>query len=404
MRTVDRAGSVRVPVPISLLTVYAVANLVVGIGLVFTQPSRADDVWIVYDWCRTWLLKGQQLYADPATNTDYPPNAIVMFVPLALVPRQWVVPAWAAVTLLMTPMFAYLVVRSMAPRIRLSAALVPMLLFLCWGGVRTFLEFSRLSLTLGFLAVLVADSRPAASGVLLGLALAKPQIAGPLVLWALVTKRVRVVAVATVVVAAGFAVYCLRADANPITVLNGYGRILQSLYSGTEDFIGRTSLRIWWLELAGDSKLGDPLWGFGAVLLLLVPFSMAMRHADGSDGRSAAALSLFCLWSLLTLYHIGNNLILMAPAFVFLLMVDDPASARWRMWVVFAIQAAMMLDVPVHLESWVPDRGLAFMLVRDVDRIVVLLTFVVVTVLWRRLITDSPDNPKRRETAPLPEG
>ena len=46
---------------------------------------------------------------------------------------------------------------------------------------------------------------------------------------------------------------------------------------------------------------------------------------------------------------------------------------------------AQVWHIPVHLASWVPDHGLAFIVVRDVDRIVVLLTFIGVAVLWRRL-------------------
>jgi hypothetical protein len=343
-------------------------------------------VRIIYDWCRAWLLHGQQLYAGADARTDYPPNAIVLFAPLALVPRQWVVPAWAAVTLILTPLYAYLVVRSTSPRIRV-AAVVPMLLFFCWGGVRTFLEFSRLSVTLGFLAVLAADSRPVASGVCLGLALAKPHIAGPIMLWVLVTRRTRVAAVAILVVVAGFVVYCLRADVGPIAVLNGYGRILLSLYSVADaGLVGRTSLLPWWRALGGDSTLGNVLWGVGAGLLLLVPCVMAMRATDKAQARGSAVLALFCLWSLLTIYHIGNNLVvLMLPSFVFLLAVDDPATARWRLCAVVVIQAAMMLDIPVHLAPWVPDHGPAFIFVRDFDRMVVLLTFALVAAVCHRL-------------------
>ncbi len=44
----------------------------------------------------------------------------------------------------------------------------------------------------------------------------------------------------------------------------------------------------------------------------------------------------------------------------------------------------MMLDIPVHLASRVPEHGPLFLLVRDFDRVVVLVTFVSVALLWRR--------------------
>jgi hypothetical protein len=301
------------------------------------------------------------------------------------VPKAWLVPVWAAITLAVSPLLACLVVRSICPRARPAVALVPALLFLSWGGVRTLLEFSRVSMTLAFLAIVYADARPVASGVSLGLALAKPHLAGPVMLWALFTRRRRLAASAATVVAAGFAAYCLRAHVNPCDVVKGYASILLSFYSGTEALVGRTSLRPWWMALAGHQALGETLWGCGALLLLIVPCAIAMRDRQLSAERAAAAPALFCLWSLLTIYHIGNNLILLLPAFAFLLLVDDPASFRWRVGVASAIQIAMMLDVPVHLAPRVPDRGALFLLVRDFDRVVVLVTFVAVALLWRRL-------------------
>jgi hypothetical protein len=340
---------------------------------------------MIYDWCHGWLLYGQELYVDPHATTDYPPNAIVTFAPLVWVPMSWLVPLWGAVTLSMSPLLAYLVVRSICPRSRPATALVPTLLFLCWGGVRTLLEFSRLSMTLGVLAIVNADVRPVASGVSLGLALAKPHIAGPMMLWALFTRRARVATAAIAVVTAGFTVYCVRAHVSPVDVVVGYARILLSFYAGADRLVGRTSVRPWWLALAGDQALGDILWSLGSVLLLIVPCRIAMRGRNVADVRAGAGPALLCLWSLLTIYHIGNNLILLLPAFAFLLLVDDPATAWWRRGVASAIQIAMMFDIPVHLASWVPDRGPLFLVVRDFDRVVVLVTFVSVTFQWRRM-------------------
>src|SRR6185295_19910064 len=143
---------------------------------------------------------------------------------------------------------------SICPRARPAAVLVPTLLFLCWGGVRTLLEFSRLSMALAFLASIHADGR-VASGVSLGLALAKPHIAGPMMLWAIFARRTRLVAAAVTVVAVLFALYCARAHVGPVDVVDGYARILLSFYAGTEALVGRTSLRPWWTAFAGDDML-----------------------------------------------------------------------------------------------------------------------------------------------------
>ena len=374
---------------VTVLAIYAATNLGVGVGLALTQPSRADDLWIIYDWCRAWLLHGTQLYADLDAMTDYPPNAIAMLGPIAIVPKSWLVPGLAALTLAMTPVLAYGVIKSTYPRVRLAAMLVPMLLFFSWGGVRTLLEFSRLCLALAFVAVLLADEHPATAGVLLGLALVKPHIAGPVMLWAAFTRRGRLLGVSVLVVMAGVLVYCVRAHAGPVDVLTGYLRTLQSLFAGADGMMGRTSLRPWAHALGGDGALGDVVWSAVAGLLLIVPCWFAIDDARGSGRRADASLALFCLWSLLAVYHVGNNLTLMLPAFVFLALADDPGSTPWRICVVMTIQIVFMLDIPVHVYPRIANSSLAF-LARDADRVVVLLAFVSVVLLRRRLRALAP--------------
>ena len=106
---------------------------------------------------------------------DYPPNAIVWLSPLALISGAAAVYLWAAVTLLATPAFAWIVVNVVAPRARMMDAAVSGLLFMAWGGVRMLLQFTRLSILLAFSAVWWADSRPLLSGLLLGIALINPR-------------------------------------------------------------------------------------------------------------------------------------------------------------------------------------------------------------------------------------
>jgi len=355
------------------VAVYAAANLGLGMGLALARPSTSTDLRLVADWCRSWLLEGRYLYH---AVTDYPPNGIVTFAPVALIPEDLLVPAWAAFTLLLTPALAYAVIRSTAPGIPRSVTTTVSLLFLCWGGTRTVLEFSRLCMALAFTAVLLAESRPVSSGLCLGFALAKPQIAGPILLWALVTRRARMVQVAALVVAAGIAVYCVRARASPIGVLVDWGRILQALYYGPDTFMGRTSLRPLWHVIAGPVT-GDTLWLFGAGLLLVVPCAMTIRHGRELSPTGAASLrALFCLWSLMTIFHLGNNMaVLMLPAFTILLATNDPETQRSRFAVAGLIQFAMVFDIPVHYDLFVSSQRFVSGLARHFDRLVVVTTF-----------------------------
>lgn len=188
--TIGAEGSLR-PAPRAVLRIVAICagiNLMLAVTLL-TEPGRAADLHLIYGWCSRWLWLGEALYSSH--TTDYPPNAIVMYSPIALIPHGVLVPVWAAVTVTLTPRFAYLAVRVAVPRATPAMAIFPALLMFGWGGARMLLQFTRLSLTLAYTAVLVADRWPMAAGVLLGIALSKPQIAGPIALWMLFTRRWR---------------------------------------------------------------------------------------------------------------------------------------------------------------------------------------------------------------------
>jgi hypothetical protein len=304
----------------------------------------------------------------------------VALSPLAMLPRWWVVPLWTSMTFAVTPVYAFLVVKVMSPRARGAAVAVSVLLFMCWGGTRTFLEFSRLSIALAAGAAVLADTQPTAAGVLLGLALVKPHIAGPFALWALATRRLQVLTTAAAVVIAGWALYCLHARTDPVIVMTQYAGILSSLFAGPEAMFGLTSLQPWWLAVGGA---GVAVWLGVAMLLLAIPFALAMP-ANRSSERSHAALALFCLWSLLTLYNISSNVVvLVLPAFVWLLCVDSVGTTPW-VAVVGLIQAAMMLDIPVHLRTFVGEVGPLATLVSSVDRVVVLIAFAAIVAFTLR--------------------
>lgn len=376
----------------SALWVAAGINLGVGLARALGEPARGSDLWTMYGWCRAWLLNGVRLYSAADAATDYPPGAIVTLAPMALVPEGWLVPAWTILTLALTPLFAYLVMRAIHARITWSEALVPMLLFLCWGGARTFLEFSRLSLTLAFASVVLARSRPAASGICLGLALGKPQIAGPVALWMIATRRLYVTAIAAVVVVAGVIVYCVRAHANPLAELEAYRHIISTMYGGADGLMGWTSLREWAHALTPTPARGDTLWLTTAGVLLIVAVRMAAVGAGSRSNKGErAALAALCVWSLLTFYHIGNNFILMLPAFAFLWFVHDPPTRLLRLWLVGLIEVAMIADVPlsyvVKVQPWAA-------LVDNLDRFVVLTTFVVVVALWQRQVAPRAESRK----------
>jgi hypothetical protein len=365
--------------------VAACVNLVAGVTLALRDPGRASDLRVVHDWCRAWLLGGQSLYTGPEASTDYPPNAIVMLSPLALLPRHWLVPLWTAAAVALTPVLPWLVLRC-AKRGDRSALAVPMLLFLCWAATRTLLQFSLLSMILSCVALLIVDAHWLAAGVALGLGLMKPHIAGPIALWMLVTGRLRPLIAAAFVIVAGWALYDARIGEHPFTTVAGYWHVLGSEYAGPLGMVGHTSIRGWTQIVTADTRTADALWLVLSALLLIGVCGLARRDRSRAlDAGGLAVPGLFCLWSLLVIYHNGNNMILMLPAFTFLWFLDvgRPSPSHWVPIVM--LQAVLMFDVPVRLDAAAPAHGWGRIAVDHFDRVVVLATFTYVSATWSRL-------------------
>ena len=376
-------------VGLTLLAVAACINVAAGVTLAWRDPRRASDLWTMYDWCHAWLVGGHSLYAGADATTDYPPHAIVLLSPLALVPRGWVVPIWMVAAVALTPVLPWLVVRSGSRRDRRPFALAaPVLLYLCWAAPRTLLQFSLLSMTLACVALVIADSHRVPAGVALGVALFKPHIAGPIAIWMLVTARFRPLVTAAAVVSLGVAVYDVRIGESPITTADGWLKVIGSTYAGSDGLVGNTSLRAWALIVAGDHGVADTLWIAAALLLLAGLCGLAMRDRSRAlDEGGLAVPAMFCLWSLLVMYHNVNNMILMLPAFAFLWFREDRHASVPRWIPILLLQAALAFDVPVRLNRVAAGLGWGRIAIEQFDRVVVLATLAWVAIAWCRLTT-----------------
>ena len=99
---------------------------------------------------RMGIWRPAALHRDAAT--DYPPNAIVLLSPIALLPTAWVVPVWTLFSLALAPLLPYLgaALRNVRhpPCDRDPDPAVS-----CWTSARTLLQFSVLSMTLAALSL-----------------------------------------------------------------------------------------------------------------------------------------------------------------------------------------------------------------------------------------------------------
>jgi hypothetical protein len=369
---------------IVVMAAAACLNMAIGVALAWRDPARASDLSMMYDWSRGWIVGGERRFTILHDPVDYPPHALVVLSPLGLLPRALIVPVWIAVGLALAAALPYLAARCAVPRSRI--VLLPLLCFWCWTSTRTLLQFTALSLTLAFASVLTADTRWVLSGILLGVALFKPHIGGPFALWALVSGRIRVVAVAAAVAVAGTVAYAARVGDNPIDTLRGYWPWLVEAYSGATGLTGRTSIRGLVTTAISDPRIADATWIGASACLLAVALWLAWRDRQRPLQNGGLAIAaLFCLWSLAAIYHNTNNLIVMLPAFMFL-WFDGGTGVRPRRWLqIVCLQAALMLDVPTRLGGIVPRGTFAAFLVDHFDRLLVLACFVDVAVAWSQI-------------------
>ena len=363
----------------------AVLNMSAGVALA-THPNRWADLQTIRLWTRQWLFTGKDLYAPASSGTDYPPHAIVALSPLGLLPQSLAVPTWAMLNVALAALAGYLAARFVRPRVSFGDALYLTLLFLSWSGTKTLLQFSLLTLVFGLAAVVLAEKRPAWSGVCLGLSLMKPQIALPFLLWTIFRRQWTSAAIAFLVIAAGTALFCLRASTNPLSVAVRYAQILQLYFNGEIAMQGIAQLR----PLFGHIGDGAAIELMTAAILLPLFAGICVEgfHQTNSPSRVMyLAPGLAGIWSLLTFYHLTYGFVVLLPIAAVLLLGEDDVPLHERRLVFWTLQLAFMIDMPGAWRrfgaSWsqVPMLDDLF---ANFDRFVMLFLFAAVAaVYWR---------------------
>jgi hypothetical protein len=368
----------------------AALNLSAGV-MVSSWSDRQADLDSMRRWGRGWLVEGTDIYQAVGEAPDYPPHAIVFLSPVGLLAAKTAVPAWAAFNLALAVLSVYLTVCTVSSHPRPGGTMasasvaLPMLMFLCWGGFRTLLQFRLLTLTCGLASIVLAGRRPVWGGLSLGFALMKPQVAAPFVLWALFTRRWRSLAVAALVVIAGFLLYCVRAAAHPLDVVASYLAILRFLYTG--DGVGLSGLaqvRPLVALAVSNPAMVDAV--AGGIALVLLAGICALGFAEGRRRSSMmySAPALAGIWSLLTFYHLTYGFILLLPAAALLLWAEEPGSLALRRRTFWLLQAALMFDVPGLWRRFGPalsaPAALGAVLVQS-DRVLAIALFVSMTAL-----------------------
>ena len=367
----------------------AALNLSAGV-VISLQPQRLTDLESIQNWGRRWLVGGQQIYRPHDSFVDYPPNAIVLLSPLGLLSPEMAAAIWLMVNVAMVLLVAYLAARFFRPHDPFRIILLPILMFLCWGGVRTLTQFSLLALVFSMTAMSLADRTRVVSGMSLGLALMKPHVALPVVLWSLFTRRWVVLFVGASTALALFAVFCVRSSSDPFWVVVSYVAILAMYHTGDAILAGLSELRPLILQLVGEASRADAL---GAAIALGLLATICMGGFD--EGRVKkrvlyTAPPLVALWSLMTFYHLTYGFIILLPVMM-LLALHDSEPSTLRRGLFWLLQLGMMFDIPgLSRRAGLGDTALHASVLSHADRALMVGLFVGLVILgWRERMFES---------------
>jgi hypothetical protein len=361
----------------------AVLNLAAGVA-VSSQPHRLYDLETMMRWGRYWLVEGANIYDyGPWGSVDYPPNAIVLLAPLGLVTPGAADAIWIVVNVAMAIVAPYLAARFLRHHDPFRVIALPILMFLCWGGVRTLTQFTLIALVCS-MAAMVTASRPPLAGLWLGLALMKPQVAVPVFMWSVFTRRWSVVLSGFAVVGMLIAVFCLRSDARPSLVAGGYIETLAVHHTGEAILAGLSELRPVIYQLVDDVSEVDAI--ASSIALGLAAGLSVAGFQEGAVRRRVlyAAPALVACWSLLTFYHLTYGFVILLPVLMLLALNDAPQS-RLRKALFWTLQLGMMFDVPgLSRRAGLEGTALFANVLAHVDRALILALFAGLIVLaWR---------------------
>ena len=199
------------------LGVLAATNLAAGVVL-SVRPERAVDFHMVVGWAADWL-HGTSPFAAPDRFADYPPWAVVLLSPLAMLPRGAQLAVWILINLCALGALSMTLVR----RVEASppTQLVLALLLVATASARTLNQFSLASYALAVAGALSSSNVRGAAA--LGLALIKPQIAGVAWVWLVLSRQWGRAVTALAVPAGLMLVFAARVHQHPTAVVVGTG-------------------------------------------------------------------------------------------------------------------------------------------------------------------------------------
>lgn len=229
------------------------------------------------------------------------------------------------------------------------------------------------------LSILLAEKRPWLSGILLSLAMVKPQVAAVVCVIFLLNRRWKALFFAAAIDIAAWAVTCLLTDTGPVTLL------AQTFSSGTASegqYLGLMSVL--------------RFFGVNSTLILLMNMVLGVAYAVGGwlylrrrcpgERLSPAVYIPACIASTFWMYKNGTDYSLLSFAVVFflLLALKAPMSRRDFVLAFGCIGYWMLSRCGVYLGVAIFDSPLAADLFKSADGLLIALAGVIFCRMWVR--------------------
>lgn len=355
---------VRARVLLIFWTLLGVASVTQG-HLTSLKPGQSQDLRTVKTWLDAFQEGQNPYYLPQGSTANYPPHGIAFLSLLATIPDEWLPIVWSTFNLGLSVLSGYLAFRIFNPTSPRKAALLPVILFLSWAGLRIGLgngQLSLLMLSFGLLAVATVDRSPLLAGALLGFSAMKPHVGATFFLWALFTKRLKAVVASIAVGLLGLIVFSIRVGESPIAVVREFISVLRLQFGGQNYLGGVTEFRPLVHAIIPNFAAAEAVHLFVLVSTLVPIGVIGMRRTSlDTKQRDALVLQLTCLWCLLAVFHNPYDLILMLPVMAgfYSYMLPQVSRSEWRqdVFALWLLQAALVAHVP----------GLWWKLARSVD-------------------------------------
>jgi hypothetical protein len=204
-------------------------------------------------------------------------------------------------------------------------------------------QFTLLALASGLAAVVYRGK--IGRGILLGLAMIKPQVGAAFLLWAILEGSAAPLLIAAALLVSGTLLFAARLDESPLQVVTLYGKVLGRELSGSDFRQGALELRPLIHDLIGQPAVADTVHVavVAGALVLLIAVSRRMTFA----GRTLFLLPLTCLWTLMSVYHATYDLVLLWPVAVAIAVwLKDQRPQPIVLATLGAVQGALLVDIP----------------------------------------------------------